>query len=143
MALPKQDQMILRHQAVRGFTDDEMAECVDDKTRRRYFRLANGRAYVSPTEAKTLSEKFNGLPIETMFEAGSLAYINGPWPPRRGAGAIKDRLSAAEAELAALKGGTNSEILAPVGVTKNVTIVAIPDEYVDRAIAFIRGIEAR
>ncbi len=144
MGVPKTPQMVLRHQAVRGFSDEEMAECMDDKSRRRYRRIASGYLHLSPTEAKALEAKFDGLPIHTMFDEGVLTYINGPWPIPRGAGSLKERLERAEAELDALRGDTEpaKEILAPVGLTDKVTIMAVPDEHAEKVVAFLRGLDA-
>lgn len=144
MGASKQPQMVLRHQAVKGFSDDEMAALTDDQTKRRYNRLANGYLHVSPGEAVRFSEKF-GLPIQTLFDEAQLVHLNGPWPPRRGAGSLRDRLDAAEAELAVLRGDDGTaprEIVAPVGVSKSTTVMVIPDPFVDRVVAFLRGLDA-
>ena len=141
--LSYQEQMVERHRYVLGFSKVEVAEaCVDGQSVGRYILLATGRAFVSPTEAVKFSEKFDGLPIQTLFDEKSLTHTNGTWPPRRGAGSLKDQLNAAKTELAALRGNEGSELVAPLGVSKKVTVVAVPDEYAERVIGFLRGLDS-
>jgi len=87
MALPRRRQQLAKFVVWHDTTYDEVAEKVGS-THWRILQIANGRIYPSPDEIQRLPEAFGGMPVEVLLEAELLKYRNGPWPPRRGRGAL-------------------------------------------------------